>query len=66
MLMNLSKKKTVILSTHHIEEAESLCQRIYVINHGSVAACGTKEEIIAKANVSNLEKAYLKLAGEGA
>ncbi|MBE9569432.1 MAG: ABC transporter ATP-binding protein [Proteobacteria bacterium] len=38
-------KKTVFLATHNLSEAEELCHRIAIINHGEVNACGTLEEI---------------------
>jgi ABC-2 type transport system ATP-binding protein len=38
-------KKTVFLATHNLSEAEELCHRIAIINHGKVKACGTLEEI---------------------
>ena len=38
-------KKTVFLATHNLSEAEELCHRIAIINHGKVNACGTLEEI---------------------
>jgi len=37
---------TVLLSTHAMEEARALCDRLAVIDHGSVVACGTPEELI--------------------
>ena len=37
--------KTVFLSTHHLEEAEQLCDRIAVINKGRIKACGTLSEL---------------------
>lgn len=38
-------KKTVFLATHNLSEAEELCHRIAIIDHGKVKACGTLEEI---------------------
>lgn len=40
--------KTIFLTTHHIEEADELCQRIAVINHGKVAAIGSPEVLKAQ------------------
>jgi ABC-2 type transport system ATP-binding protein len=37
--------RTVVLVTHHIEEAEELCDRVAIMNHGQVVACGPTEEI---------------------
>ena len=58
-LKELSSSMTIIFSTHHIEEAVSLCNRIYIIANGEVAACGTEKEITKKFNCKNLEKAFI-------
>jgi ABC-2 type transport system ATP-binding protein len=41
-----SKGKTVILTTHYLDEAEQLSDRVAIMNHGHVVAMGTTEEII--------------------
>jgi ABC-2 type transport system ATP-binding protein len=41
--------KTVVLTTHYIEEAEQLCDRLAVVDHGQVIATGTPAELIAAA-----------------
>jgi ABC-2 type transport system ATP-binding protein len=41
-----SKGKTVILTTHYLDEAEQLSDRVAIMNHGQVVAIGTTEEII--------------------
>ena len=58
-LKELSSSMTIIFSTHHIEEAVSLCNRIYIIANGEVAACGTEKEITKKFNCKNLEEAFI-------
>ena len=55
----LSSSMTIIFSTHHIEEAVSLCNIIYIISNGEVAACGTEKEIVKKFNCKNLEEAFI-------
>ena len=54
---------TILLTTHYLEEAERLCNRIAFINHGQIAATGTTEELAARYGVTNLEDAYLELVG---
>lgn len=39
---------TVLLTTHYLEEAEQLCDRIAIINHGRVIACDTKDTLIRR------------------
>ncbi|MBI5299503.1 MAG: ABC transporter ATP-binding protein [Deltaproteobacteria bacterium] len=39
---------TILLTTHYIEEAEILCERVGIISHGKIVACDTPRELIAK------------------
>jgi len=39
---------TVVLTTHYLEEAEELCDRIAIINHGQVIACDTTERLVRR------------------
>jgi ABC-2 type transport system ATP-binding protein len=39
---------TVLLTTHYLEEAEQLCDRIAIINHGRLVACDTKEALLGQ------------------
>ncbi len=64
-IKRLSEKKVVIFSTHHIEEAEALCSKIYVMNGGKVAASGVIDEVIAFSGKKNLEEAFLKFTCSG-
>lgn len=59
-IKKLSKTKTVILSTHHIEEAMSLCDTVYIVNHGKVVAGGTIDQIVKESGTKNLEEAFLR------
>ncbi len=54
---------TILLTTHYIEEAEQLCDRIAFINEGEVVAEGTSGELASRFGVDNLEDAYLALVG---
>ncbi|MEV0001620.1 ABC transporter ATP-binding protein [Micromonospora sp. NPDC050980] len=46
--------QTVLLTTHHLDEAESLCQRIAVIDHGRVVAAGGIDEIKSAAGAESV------------
>ena len=54
---------TILLTTHYLEEAEQLCDRIAFINEGQIVAEGTSDELAERFGVANLEDAYLALVG---
>ena len=63
-IRNLSANgKTILLSTHIIEMAETLCNRIGVIDQGKLMALGTVNEIQTSTGVRNLEDAFIRLIG---
>jgi ABC-2 type transport system ATP-binding protein len=45
LIKTLGKSKTVILSTHILQEVEAVCDRVMIINEGKIAAQGTTDEI---------------------
>lgn len=55
---------TIFLTTHYMEEAEALCDRLCIIKSGKKVAEGTTDEVIAASGKNNLEKAYLFYMGE--
>jgi len=54
---------TILLTTHYLEEAEQLCDRIAFINEGQIVAEGSSGELASRYGVSSLEDAYLELVG---
>jgi ABC-2 type transport system ATP-binding protein len=56
---------TILLTTHYLEEAEQLCNKIAFINGGQIVAKGTSGELATQYGVSSLEDAYLALVGRG-
>ncbi|MCM1096866.1 MAG: ABC transporter ATP-binding protein [Ruminococcus flavefaciens] len=56
---------TVLYTTHYMPEVEEICSRITVIDHGSIVAEGTKDEIMHKAgmNDASMEQIFLQLTG---
>jgi ABC-2 type transport system ATP-binding protein len=59
---------TIMMSTHTLEVAETLCDRIGIIQGGVIRACGTMQELRASAETgtTGLEDIFLRLTGENA
>ena len=54
---------TVLLSSHNMLEVEYLCERVALIDHGTIVAEGTPEGLKSKNRVENLEEAFAKVVG---
>lgn len=65
-LLALKGKITIILTTHYLEEAQALSDRIGVMHAGALQALGTADELIAQTGKATLEDAFLSLTEEGA
>src|SRR5437870_11659966 len=61
--LNEHEGVTVFLTTHYMEEAERVAQRIAIIDHGKIVATGTAAELKAQTETESLEQAFLKLTG---
>ena len=55
---------TIFLTTHYMEEAEALCDRVCIIKSGKKIAEGTVDEVVAASGRKDLEEAYLFFMGE--
>lgn len=60
----LKGKTTIILTTHYMEEAEVLSDRIGIMNKGKLIELGTSKELIKKAKTKNFEDAFIKIIEE--
>ena len=56
-------RKTVILTTHYIEEAESLCNRVGIIDQGKLIALDIPKALMTEYNAKNLEEVFIKITG---
>jgi len=61
--LNQTEKMTVFLTTHYMEEADKIAQRIAVIDHGKIVAMGTSAQLKEKTKTNSLEEAFLALTG---
>lgn len=58
------ENKCIIYSTHYMEEAENICDKIVMINKGKVIAQGTPIEICKKTKTTNLRDSFFTLIGD--
>lgn len=65
VIEKLKGKITIILTTHYMEEAESLSDKIGIMAKGNLVAVGTAEELIRQAESKNFEDAFVKIATGG-
>lgn len=61
LIAEMGKNKTIIISTHLLEEAETICNRVLLVNRGQIIADGTVEQIVAQSGCRTLEKAFCRL-----
>lgn len=64
-IRSLKGRMTIVLTTHYLEEAEALCERIGIMADGRLRALGTAEELKEKAGQTDFEEAFIRLAGRG-
>ena len=65
VIRSLKGKVTIILTTHYMEEAEALSDRIGIMKNGSLLAVGTVEELNRKAGTKDFETAFVSIVKEG-
>ncbi len=65
IIKNLKGKITIILTTHYMEEAEELSDRIGIMSNGDLIDIGTLPELLKKTKTKNLEDAFVSLATGG-
>ena len=65
VIRSLKGKATVILTTHYMEEAEALSDRIGIMKDGKLLAAGTAEELKQKAGTNDFEAAFVSIVKEG-
>lgn len=65
IILSLKGKTTIILTTHYLEEIESLCDRVGILCEGNLKFQGTIEECITKTGEKSFEDAFIKLSTGG-
>lgn len=64
-ISSLKGKMTIILTTHYMEEAEALSDRIGIMKDGKLLFVGTKDELFAKTNKHSVEDAFINIVSGG-
>lgn len=62
--INRKEGMTVFFTTHYMDEAEKVAQKVAVIDHGKIIAQGTVDDLIKETKTHNLEEAFLALTGD--
>lgn len=65
VIRRMKEKITIILTTHYMEEAESLSDKVAVMVDGRIKAMGSVEELKEQTGADNLEEAFVRIAQEG-
>ena len=65
-IRRVKEKATIVLTTHYLEEAESLADQVGVMARGRLVAVGRPAELVEKSGAASFEDAFIALAGEGA
>jgi ABC-2 type transport system ATP-binding protein len=61
--LNQAEQVTVFLTTHYMDEADRMAQRMAIIDHGKIVAQGTPQELKQQTGTGSLEDAFLALTG---
>ena len=63
LIKTMGKDKTIIISTHLLDDMEEMCNRIMIMNQGKIVADGDKSEVLKTARARSLATAFKKLTG---
>jgi lipooligosaccharide transport system ATP-binding protein len=60
-----SQGVTLIITTHYMEEAERICDRLAIMDHGKIVAEGSPPELLERFDQPNLEGVFIEITGRG-
>jgi ABC-2 type transport system ATP-binding protein len=61
--INQKEGMTVFFTTHYMDEAEKIAERIAIIDHGKIIATGSAEDLVSRTKTTSLEEAFIALTG---
>lgn len=61
--LNVEKGMTILYTSHHLDEAEEFCNRIAIIDDGTLVTQGTTKDLITENQCQSIEEVYLKITG---
>ena len=64
MKQEKERGKTILYSTHYMEEAQYLCDRVYLLNHGHIVCEDSPEALMEKTNTQTMRDAFFACVGE--
>lgn len=64
LIKDMSKDKTIIVSTHLLDEAENIANRIIIMNKGNIKVDGDLDAVLKQTRTNSLENAFIKLTRE--
>jgi len=64
LIQTLKGKVTIVLTTHYMEEAEQLSDRIAIMRDGKLLICGTAQQIKSEAGTESFEQAFVRIVRE--
>lgn len=59
-----AKGMTLVYTSHQLKEAEELCERVALLDHGKIIACNTMQQLLLEHNKTDLEGLFLQLTGK--
>ena len=63
LIKKIAETKTVLISTHLMQEVEALCSCVYILSKGKIVISGSEQDIIQKIKSASIEDAFLKVTG---
>ena len=64
LILELAEQKSILISTHILQEVHNLCNKVAIMNNGKLKIFGSENQINSHYNVTNIEEAFLKIVSE--